>query len=82
MKFEFEQPDNSYRYEFHFLKEFPGYIDVQVHTKGVRGGGAAAWLHPIKDGQIIWRQDGGYDLHLTPEAKEYISKIVKLLVFA
>lgn len=82
MKFEFESKDSHYRYEFHFFKEFPGYVDIQTHTKGIRGAGAAAWLHPIKDGKIIWRLDGGEYLHLTPEAKEYISKIVKLLAFA
>jgi hypothetical protein len=80
MKFEFFSKDGNHRYEFHFYKMHPGYVDIQTYTYGSLG--ASAWLHQIKNGQIIWRQDGGYDLHLTPEAKEYISKIVKLLVFA
>ena len=70
MKFEFESKDSHYRYEFHFFKGFPGYVDIQTHTKGIRGGGAATWLHPIKDGKIIWRMDGGEHLHLTTEAKK------------
>ena len=77
MSFTFKNKDNSLQYTFTFRKEWPSYIDIITH-KGF--GGGKAWLHQIKDKKIIWRNDDF--MELSEEAKAYISKIVKLLVFA
>ena len=76
MRFEYLTP--QYRYVFVFRKDLPDYVDIQTYEPKYSGG--SAWLHKIKDGEIIWRTDEF--CRLTPDAKRYISKIVKLLAFA
>jgi len=73
--FSFYDKENNLKHTFTFRKEWPGYIDIITH-KDI---GGKAWLHRIKDKKIIWRYDDF--MELSEEAKAYISKIVKLLVF-
>jgi hypothetical protein len=74
MKFEYKNKDGSYRYEFHFRVRWPHYVDIVSYQKGYLG--CYAWMHQIKDRKIIWRNDNDQFLHLSDEAKEYISKII------
>jgi hypothetical protein len=85
MKFEFDDGKYSHRFEFIFRRDFPDCVDVvsidrnrPTRTVPVH----SAWLIKIENGRIQW--NGGEEdfLHLTQEAKDYISKIVKLLMFA
>ena len=73
--FTFYDKENNLKHTFTFRKEWPGYIDIITH----KSYGGTAWMHRIKDHKIIWRSDDV--LELSEEAKTYISKIVKLLVF-
>jgi len=77
MKFEYEDNQNT-RYELTIDEEkYPNHIDIIVRRSG--GIGGYAWLHQIKDGKIVWRQDGFP--YVADEAKQWIQRAVKLLVF-
>lgn len=72
MKFEYWNTDGSYRYEFIFQARFPGYVEIRSYERGCLGGNA--WLHAIKDGKIIWRNDDF--MRLSEEAKDYAINVV------
>ena len=84
MKFEFDDGNHSHKFEFIFRREFPDCVDV-VSIDRDRPKRVApvhsAWLVKIEDGQIKWYGQEEKYLNLTQEAKDYISKIVKLLAF-
>ena len=77
MKFEFINPNGIHRYEFHFHAQLPEYVDIITFEKGYTG--QKAWMHKIKDGKVQWRNDNYLDL--TEEAKEYLTKLVRLRAF-
>jgi hypothetical protein len=77
MKFEFEDSGGFFKYEFHFVREHPKYVDIRIYTKGISG--PKCWLHLIENGKIIWRHDEWMDL--SQEAKDYVSHLVKLKAF-
>lgn len=72
MKFEYSNPDGSYRYEFIISADWPGYVDIRSYRRGYLGGNA--WLHMIKDDKIIWREDDF--MRLSEDAKEYARDVV------
>ena len=75
MVFTYENKDGSYKYDFIFNIKWKSYIDIISYKKGCLGRiDSSGWMHLIKDGKIIWRNDDS--LNLSPEAKEYISDIV------
>ena len=79
LRFKFKNKDgpfSAYSYSFVFRKDYPDYIDILTYDDLP---GAKCWLHLIKDGIIIWREDDW--MCLSPEAKNYVSKLVKLKVF-
>jgi hypothetical protein len=77
MQFEYRSPGSQYRHVFEFDKKWPDYVDIRTYSDYAPG--ATAWLHKIRDGKIIWRQDD--TLHLSPDAKTYISKFVRMKAF-
>lgn len=83
MKFEYSRPDGSYRYEFVFVSADHIYktdmVDIRSRKRGELG--YNAWLHAIVNGEIIWRDDHEDFLHLTQDAKNYLTKLVKLKAF-
>jgi len=79
IKFDYTNVDGSYRYEFVFRSQYPGKVDIYSCDPRTPGIAYRAWLHPIKDGKIIWRYDDF--LNISQEAKDYINKIVKLRAF-
>ena len=79
MIFDFKSQDGLYRYEFHFTRERPKYVEIRTYTNRIRMSGPKCWLHLIKDGKIIWRYDDWMDL--TQDAKNYVSHLVKLRAF-
>lgn len=76
MKFEFDN-GGEYRYEFIFKANWLEFVEIRTYDRHSIGGNT--WVHSIKDGQIIWRHDDF--MHLTREAKNYISKILKMKAF-
>jgi hypothetical protein len=83
MKFEFDDEKHSHRFEFIFRREFPDRVDiVSFNREKFKYRTQAAWMIEIENGQIKWNGGEEKYLHITQEAKNYISKIVKLLLFA
>ncbi len=69
---EFKDPDTRDRYVFSFYAEYPGYVDIAWY-RSVRPSGRC-WLHPIRNGQVVWRGDDF--IVLTDKAKQYLHEVV------
>jgi hypothetical protein len=77
MNFTFKDPGGIFIYKFFLNATFSEHVEIYTYTKNISG--PKCWLHLIKDGEIIWRQDNW--MEITPEAKNYINKILKLRAF-
>jgi hypothetical protein len=79
-RFDYQENGSPYRHSFVFDDAVPGRVDIHTHfLYDPPGAGYHAWIHQIKDGQIVWRVDDF--LHLSTGAMVYGNRLVKLLVF-
>lgn len=78
-------PYYFYDYRFSIIEEkvvsekFKTYVLIQTYDSRWRPPTCRQWAHPIVNNEIIWRRDDW--MCLSPEAKDYISKLVKLKAF-
>jgi hypothetical protein len=77
-EFEFYNSEKRLRHIFFFEKIAEKFY-IEIRTYQYMQTGCAAWLHDIKNDEVVWRHDDF--LELSPEAKDYINKIVKLKAF-
>ena len=77
MIYYFSDPIQNIKHEFWLSDNHPGYVKIVTYNEYSLGG--QEWLHMIKNGKIIWRNDDF--MRLSKEAKQYIQRIVGLIVF-
>lgn len=71
--------DENASYEFALIKDLDRdkyLVDVFVYEKDKPG---AAWIHDIVDGRVIWISNK--IINISPAAKNYISRVLKLKAF-
>lgn len=82
MIFDYTSWCGNYKYEFYIAKTPDGdYVMINTYHLGDRGGTTSTG-RKIQDRKIIWHSElEDRFLYLTPEAKSYINKIIKLIAF-
>jgi len=72
---------DDYRYEFYFVREYGiAYIMIKAYDKDRSG--SISTGRRIEDRKVLWRSEAeDKGLHLTPAAKNYVDKLVKLIAF-
>lgn len=69
------QDVSGQEYVFQFLRIFPNMVDVRKQNTGAFHN-QTCWLHLIEDGKIRLRTDD----FISPEARQFIDRIIKLKV--
>lgn len=64
---------NYQRYHFIFLREFPYHVDIRADITSI---GYSAWLHEIKDGKVVLRND----IFLSKDAEQFINRVIGMMV--
>jgi hypothetical protein len=73
---------DKYRYEFYFHADY-GILYIMIKAVDKDKGGSISTGRRIEGRKILWHgKEDDATLHLTPEATNYVNKLVKLLTFA
>jgi hypothetical protein len=77
MIFDFESEDGLYRYEFGFRNNH-----IIINSYNLSNGSSSSTGRRIENRKIVWHSElEDSFLNLTPDAKNYITKLVRLMAF-
>jgi hypothetical protein len=76
MKAEYKTDNGTWQFNIGIYLGEPG-IDIVCYYAGLN----KAWLQPIINGKIVWRDGADEFLNLTPEIIEFAEKLVKNKAF-
>lgn len=61
------------RYHFVFMRRFPYHVDIHTDNTST---GYSAWMHEIKDGKVVLRND----IFLSKDAEQFINRVIGMRV--